>query len=255
MNSKMASEYESVASALSGIASHAERLARGLENLAPAAAASASVGTVHYLHAIASQLEMEGNALLQKSQPGSQAALSCEELIEYVTQSIQGDAGLRERFQVGARFRFVNDRLQALLVSLQALAKELSSVAVMQEGHADKAGGQLEAGKPVFVYIYNAQGAVLRTWSAMLTPKAFHEYSVSRPVYATRQEVEAIISSKSNPVQHAFITVEVRESDILTGVDTPVRVKEGALRVERVVVFTHNGQEYRLEQGELVKKD
>ena len=250
MNAKVVSEYESVSTALSGIAGDAERIARGLENLAPVAA-NAATGSIHYLHAAASQLELDSSAIMQKGQPGGSSRPSFHELTDLVGQILKSDTALREKFEVGQRFQFIHERLHILHSSVELLAQGEES------GENVKEGGKKDTswvGQPVYVYLYNAEGAVLRTWTAMLTPRAFYEYSVNRPVYAEKTHVESIIALKPNPQQHAYVTIAVRPEDIVRTSEAVIKVKEGALTIEKLILFTHNGQDFVFEQGELVRK-
>ena len=96
----------------------------------------------------------------------------------------------------------------------------------------------------------------------MFTPKVFYEYSVNRPIYAEKSHVESFLRSKINKHQHAYLTIMVNRDDI-TMLEGPkdalgnpsIKVREGSLRFDRLVSFTHNEQDYVLNKyGELVKK-
>lgn len=179
------------------------------------------------------------------------------QLIELVRGIIQHDGELREKYQIGERFRFVKDRLNALLEQLEKQAQASAP------GEKKVAGGGLAEDEVlVFVYLYNAQGILVNTWLKMLTPKLFYEYSVNRPIYADRLGIDTLIRFKTNKVQHGFLTVVVKKQDILNADakdasgNAMVKVREGALKFERLVEFSHNEIDYTLsEEGVLVKKD
>jgi len=106
---------------------------------------------------------------------------------------------------------------------------------------------------------------VLRTWLTLLTPRVFYEYSVNRPIYNDKNHIDSLIRSKANKQQHGYLTVKINQSDIVSLKDSGpkdaignpvVKIREGCLRFENFVAFTHNGQDYKVNmQGEFVKKE
>jgi hypothetical protein len=113
------------------------------------------------------------------------------------------------------------------------------------------------------VYLYNSQGVLFPTWQKMVTAAVLYEYSVNRPIYAEQSLIEAYIRSKTNKAQHAYLAVAIKPTDIIK---TPaeakdaiggalIKVREGTLLINKLVLFTHNGHEYTLsETGVLTKK-
>jgi hypothetical protein len=182
-----------------------------------------------------------------------------EKLIQLIRDVIQQDVKLREKHQVGDKFRFIRDRLQSLLSSLEESARAIE----MKKESAQKKE-DIDHETHVYVYLYNAQGLVLRSWTTLLTPKVFYEYSVNRPIYSDRSHVETLVKSKANKMQHGYLTVAVKRDDVVSSLDAAVkdafehpiiRVKEGSLRFNNLVAFTHNGEDYMLnEHHELVRK-
>ena len=182
-----------------------------------------------------------------------------EKLVQLIREAIQHDVELREKYHVGNKFRFVQDRLHTLLDTLETQIKSVKSAEKESQKKEDSIHHVL-----VYVYLYNAQGLMLRSWSAMLTPKVFYEYSVNRPIYAEKKHIEALIKSKTNKQQHGYLTIAVHRDTILTVPDTAlkdtlgnslIKVREGSLHFTHLVAFTHNGQDYVVNsQGELVKK-
>lgn len=180
-------------------------------------------------------------------------------ILEMVREVVKYDEELRKQHNVGDKFRFVRDRLHVLLAHLeqQHAAAQLSTQPVKkQEATSDDT--------TVYVYLYNAHGINLKTWQNFLMPKLFYEYSVNRPIYAERNQIEELLRTKSNKVQHAYLAVTIKQADLLqtngnamkdaVG-NTLIRVKEGALRFDQMLSFTHNGNEYTVnEKGELIKK-
>lgn len=178
-------------------------------------------------------------------------------LVEIVREAIRRDEALREKYQIGEKFRFVRDRLQ---VVLEQLEKHIDTMKTEEKKVVE---GALSDEVLVFVYLYNTQGLVLQTWFNMVTPKRFYEYSVNRPIYLERAHVESLVRSKSNKSQHAFLTFAAKQVDIVQSEDSPkdvlgnrvVKVRDGALSAEKFISFTHNEQDYVInEQGTLTKK-
>ncbi len=177
-------------------------------------------------------------------------------LIELIRDATKHDEELRKKYDIADRFRFVRDRLHALLDQLEKHAK------ATEPAKAKEAGGGLSEGEAIiFIYLYNAQGILVSSWQKMLTPKLLYEYSINRPLYANYAEIDLLIRNKANKVQHGYLAVIVKQDMIVpTGTkdafDSPIiRVKEGALRFDRIVSFTHNEINYNLdEEGNLVKK-
>lgn len=183
-----------------------------------------------------------------------------EQLLNLVRLAIQRDQELRKEYQIGEKFRFISDRLQALLSRLEhgflSLNEEIATADVVLQDDETL----------VYVYLYNAQGSKLQTWASMLTPKVFYEYSVNRPIYAEKSYVEAFIKSKHKVSQYAYLTIAIKRENILVlssedvekdAIGHPlIKVQEGSLHFDRLIVFTHGGSDYVLtKSGELIKKE
>lgn len=184
-----------------------------------------------------------------------------EKIIQLIRDLIQQDADLRTKYAVADKFRFVRDRLNGLLTHLEEQATSLKKQGVIHQKPEESSVDKTQ----VYVYLYNAQGTLLRTWLTLLTPRVFYEYSVNRPIYHDKNHIESLIRSKSNKQQHAYLTVKINQSDIISTENTAtkdamgnpvVKIREGSLRFENFVTFTHNGHQYGVNaQGEFVKKE
>lgn len=182
-----------------------------------------------------------------------------KKLIELIQEALRQDEQLRQKYQVGEKFRFIRERLQTLLVEVQ----EGSIVKLVQKKKIAVVEA-MENESLVYVHLYNAQSGSMKAWQSIVNPKAFFDYSVNRPIYREKAHIEAFIKAKANSMQHGYLTIAVQKDrflpsrdDIKDSMGNPlVKVKEGALRCERLVSFTHNGQEYVLnEEGSLIKKE
>lgn len=188
----------------------------------------------------------------------SQANEQLIKLTEIVQAAIQRDAELRQRYEVGDKFKFIRDRLQTLLEEVQ---RETEAIKIWQKKSTQVVS--VEAGEVlVFVHLYNAQGLSIKTWQGIITPKAFFDFSVNRPIYKEKAHIQSFIQAKANRAQHGYLTVAVKQERVISSENlkdsmghTLVKVKEGSLRCEKLLSFTHNDNEYILnEESELVKK-
>lgn len=178
-------------------------------------------------------------------------------LTKIVQTAIERDTELRQRYEVGEKFKFIRDRLNALLEEIQQGHQENKIQRKSVEGITIETDEVL-----VFVHLYNAQGLSIKTWQSIITPKAFFEFSVNRPVYKEKADIESLINTKSNRAQHGYLTIAVKQERIMLSDNFKdsmghrlVKVKEGSLRFEKLISFTHTQNEYTLNQnGELIKK-
>jgi hypothetical protein len=181
-----------------------------------------------------------------------------DKLLQIIQTVIQRDNEFREQYKVGEKFRFIRDRLQAVLSHAEA------NLALMQKNQTQKAGVLAEDDAVVYVYLFNAQGLLLPTWKKMLSSSVFYEHSVNRPVYIDASQVESFIRSKSNKAQHGYLSIAVKKSDMTPSSDHPpkdpignvlIKVREGSLKIDKVISFVHQGRHYYLdEHDELVEK-
>ena len=103
-----------------------------------------------------------------------------EKLLQLIREAVQQDTELRGKFQIGDKFRFIRDRLNALLATLE------ESLAEIQQKSEKKVETITGHETLVYVYLYNAQGIVMQTWQKMLNAAVLYEYSVNRPIYSDR---------------------------------------------------------------------
>ena len=182
-----------------------------------------------------------------------------DKLLKLVRDAVQSDVSLRQQFQVGEKFRFIRDRLNALLARVEESFSEMKKE---EESHIKIVA---EDEVLLYVYLFNAQGLTLSTWNKMVNASVFYEYSVNRPIYQDKHDIEAIIRSKAVKAQHGYLTIAVKRDNILkvpaeeiakdpNGVAL-VKVKEGSLLFPRLIAFTHLEKEYIVnESGTLIKK-
>lgn len=189
----------------------------------------------------------------------SQDQRDCEQqILTMVREVVKFDADLREQYQVGDKFRFVRERLHALLARLEVIFQPPVTVA----SDAGRIMGDDEI--VVYVYLYNVNGMQLRSWQNMLTSDVFYEYSVNRPIYARQDNLTLLLKSKVNKLQHAYFSIVVKQADVIqqTGIGLKdvsgspmLRLREGSLHFQNLISFTHNEIEYQISaHGELIEK-
>ena|SRR3990167_569389 len=184
-----------------------------------------------------------------------------ENLLKLMRDILEHDEALRKKYQIGEKFRFIRDRLQTLFSKVE------EQVMVFRETSEQSKGKTITEDEIlVYVYLYNAQGLLFKTWQKMVSAEVLYEYSVNRPVYAEHSQVESFIRNKSNKAQHAYLTIAIKKQDILLSAEkeplkdplghTLLKVREGSLHVDRIISFVHNGLTYILDKtGGLVKKE
>lgn len=180
-----------------------------------------------------------------------------EKLLQILNKAVSVDAELRQSFQIGDKFRFIRERLGALRSDVESV---METIKLVDEGNKQVVNDDEEL---VYVYLFNAHGLDVQTWLKMLNPSVYYEYSVNRPIYGKKEHVESLIRSKANRVQHGYMAVAVKKMAILSKpetamkdvIDNPlVKIKEGSLKPDRLISFTHNGIDYFLnENGRLEK--
>jgi hypothetical protein len=178
------------------------------------------------------------------------------DLVEFVKDAVNRDNVLREKYLIGDKFRFVRDQLHALLDQLEKHAN------VETTFKKKEAAGLAEDEAMVFIYLFNAGGLVVPSWAKMLTPKLLSEYGVNRPIYGEKVQIDSLVRSKVNRMQHAYISIAVNKNNILPTElkdsvgGSLIRVREGGLIFNRLIAFSHNDIDYKLnEDGLLVKKN
>jgi hypothetical protein len=171
-----------------------------------------------------------------------------EKLLQLLRTALQEDKKLREDYQIGDKFRFIRDRLQALLTEVE---HHIASITAKTTQSAKSLAADETL---VYVYLYNAHGIALQSWQKMLSASVLYEYSVNRPVYTDKTFIETFIRHKASKSQHGYLAIAIKQQDLFTleglkdNLGNPlVKVKEGAFKIERVLSFFHNDKEYELD--------
>lgn len=237
------------------IAHQASVLAIGLQNAAPP---GTSLQSVQYLVEMATYIEKTSQEMNELAQSGSKEL--AEKLLQLLKEAVLQDEALRKAQQIADKFRFIREKLQATFELVEQEVRITTQHIQQQAKRNELQDDEIT----VYVYLYNAHGAVLSSWQNLLTPKVFYEYSVNRPLYVEESHIQMLLRSKTNKTQHAYLTVAVKTAHLIKsdagGKDSlgnPLaKIKEGSLSIGKLLKFTFNEQDYGLNvKGELIKKE
>ncbi len=111
----------------------------------------------------------------------------------------------------------------------------------------------------VFILVYSADGSNLRQWESVISSLAAH--SMTRPIYKNEEDVQAVIRSKSNKENDAYIAFTITENDISPFFNNKVPVdrhgnelivlKEGVIHPDNIEYFIHVSGRYIFQNGKL----
>jgi intracellular multiplication protein IcmQ len=113
----------------------------------------------------------------------------------------------------------------------------------------------------IFVALYSSDGANIQSWERILgnLPKQM----ISRPIYASEEDVNQAIRAKDNKINEAYVAIYVNQNDLLSmGDKTPqdrfgkslLTLKDKSLNLENINRFVHVSGIYQYASGRLVKE-
>lgn len=170
-----------------------------------------------------------------------------DKLMLIIQETLARDEKLRKEYDIGDKFRFIRERLVKLLNEIEHISYQETPATKSTDLHLE------DDETLVYVYLYNANGAVFASWQNMLTPKVFYEYSVNRPIYAEKNHIEEWLKTKKNRAQQAYLTIAIKKKNILKTLSEQnqdtlgnplIKVREGSLHYEKLVRFTHENKDY-----------
>ncbi|QMT61293.1 MULTISPECIES: Dot/Icm secretion system protein IcmQ [unclassified Legionella] len=151
---------------------------------------------------------------------------------------------------VGIRDNFakkINARSQAQLRSDAHLANRLALRSGQQE---------------VFVSLYSSDGSNLSSWERIIAN--LPRQMISRPIYTNEEQVVAIIKSKENKQNEAYVAIYINKTDIISlapdkilydRLGSPLlTLKDRSLDVENITRFVHLTGVYKYSRGRLIKE-
>lgn len=174
---------------------------------------------------------------------------------------IEEEKLLRSRLNIGDQYRSIHSRLETLFNDVKQLTLSTHQAVVASDLPLVLSASQ----QYIYVYLYNARGKTLARWENMLSPQSIEEYSVNRPIYASRAHVESYIRSRINSDEHAGLVMKVEKTDIVPCTGKEVRydilgqpllqLKERVLHIENLVSFFHQGRDYQFVQGHFLPQE
>ena len=114
----------------------------------------------------------------------------------------------------------------------------------------------------VFISLYNADGGNLQKWAKLL--QGVSRQVVTRPIYAQEKEICALIRSKLNKKNEAYLAVYIDRDDVIEMAEDKAPkdrlghhllvTKDGAIKLENVTRFIHESGQYILKDGQLIRQ-
>ena len=116
--------------------------------------------------------------------------------------------------------------------------------------------GQLK----IYISLFQSDGSDLNKWEGLL--KGIGDYSVSRHIYGSEEQIQAMVRSKSDPRREAYAVVSVAAGELIkaysgrkitdrSGFEL-LTLKDSAVKPENIIEFVHNAKRYHFHQGKLV---
>lgn len=173
-----------------------------------------------------------------------------DDTFEILQEVLEAEHQLRKHHDIGVRFNILKSQLETLFHKVE----EEVGFASQQRANAQDPNTLPADEALVYVSLFNAHGNVLYNWQKLLTPKSLFEHSVNRPVYQEQTEIDSMLARKPNQDQHAYLIVAVKKTDIMADAQTTslrdpqgyplLRLKQGALKPEKIKAFVHKAHEY-----------
>lgn len=170
-----------------------------------------------------------------------------KKIIETLRKTLADSQAANQKFRVGEKFSYVEDKLQNMINKLENNLDFREEEKVnLPPWHRELAENE----RVIYIYLYNAQGKDPKVWQRLLSRKSMQDYSFSRPIYAKREYAEAILSNRDHCANHAFIAVVVKknhiiENNVKDNFGNPrIRLLEGSLDADNIIEFVHRKRAY-----------
>jgi hypothetical protein len=177
------------------------------------------------------------------------------ELYRLISEAVEQEKALRGKHKVGERFNVIRTQL---LSTLEKYKDEYEAIQQQEKLTVRKERKLQENETIVYLYLFNAQGNAVEAWQNMLTPRALFDYSVNRPIYLNKEDIERVIRARPNKAQHAYIEVVIDKEDIME--DKPhdqyqhplLRVRQGAIKDGNILFFCYRDKSYSVRLGKII---
>lgn len=114
----------------------------------------------------------------------------------------------------------------------------------------------------IYISLYSADGANVQSWEKIVAN--LPGQMISRPIYADEADIIALLKTKDNKQNEAYVAIYIYQSDILplpsdkTPVDklgkSLLSLKDKTLNLDNISRFVHQSGVYRFERGRLIKE-
>lgn len=155
---------------------------------------------------------------------------------------------------IGKNLREIRDKFSE---QLNASDQETSKIASQLANRMALRSGQ----KEIFILLYSSDGSNMQSWERIVIN--LPRQMISRPVYANEEDLKALLKTKENKVNEAYISVYVNQGDLLSipADKAPLdklgksllTLKDNVIRLDNVNRFVHLSGTYDYVQGRLVK--
>ncbi len=115
--------------------------------------------------------------------------------------------------------------------------------------------------KKVYVALYSFDGTNLSSWERIIAN--LPHQMISRPIYANEDDVKAMVKSKANQMNEAYVAIYITAQDILPLPTDKIPIdklgkqmltlKDKTLHLDSMDCFVHQSGVYRYMQGRLMK--
>lgn len=113
----------------------------------------------------------------------------------------------------------------------------------------------------IYVSLYSADGINMQSWEKIITN--LPRQMISRPIYADETDIKAILKTKEQKQNEAYVAIYINQADILplspdrAPVDklgkALLSLKHKSLNLDNISRFVHLTNVYRFDKGKLVK--
>ena len=115
----------------------------------------------------------------------------------------------------------------------------------------------------IYIALYSTDGTNIQSWERILfnLPRQM----ISRPIYADEEHVKAMIKTKDNKNNEAYVSVFVNQSDLLPMQPDKIPIdklgnamlilKDKSLKLDNINVFVHQSGVYHYASGRLTKNN
>ncbi|MDR3501060.1 MAG: Dot/Icm secretion system protein IcmQ [Legionella sp.] len=114
----------------------------------------------------------------------------------------------------------------------------------------------------VFVSLYSSDGSNIQSWERIVAN--LPRQMISRPIYATEEHAKAIIKTKENKINEAYLGIFINQSGVISLPPDKalsdklgnflLTLKDRTLDLDNISRFVHVSGVYRYERGRLLKE-